>query len=79
MHDKPGKAGKVIKDIGENWFLYMDKSTPQAVAFHEIPQQKIENPFRDYQHGGTMFGWKGNNYWVSDRCFIGFFLKILYK
>lgn len=41
-------------------------------------REKPINPYRDFRAGGTSFGFRGKNYWISDKTFLGKVLRKVY-
>ena len=59
--------------------IYGPTKTPQNVPIESIVNKENFNPFRDLQHGGTLLGFNGWSFWISDECLIGKLLKLIFK
>ncbi len=76
--DAIGHSGK---HLGKAWFgAYIDDGT-QLYAFgdNQVINMHTFNPHRELQYGGTTLGFRGKNYWFSDKTFLGRILKFLFK
>ncbi len=78
FEDETGSSGKSIYQKRISWLLSIGLSEPQRLPFHTEPRMTKINPFRDLQHGGSSINWKGNNLWISDKCFVGKLLRPIF-